>query len=51
MGIGAPRYDSLHIISLQKIFKLLGINPTILSAPRDNSLEIIDLEKIKIVKD
>ena len=44
MFLSAPRADSIEIISLQPVKKLIGINPMILSVPWDNSLDIVALK-------
>ena len=47
MGLSAPRADSLYIIALQPVKKLLWINPMELSDPWAHSLDIIDLQTAK----
>ena len=46
MGISASREDSLEIISLKPLKKVLGINPMSISAPSSDSLEIIALQTV-----
>ena len=46
MDINAPWDDSIEIIVLKPVKKLLGINPMGIIAPRDDSLEIISLQKL-----
>ena len=46
MGISDPRADSVEIIALHPVKKLVGINPMSLSAPWDDSLDIITLKTV-----
>ena len=46
MGLITPRYDSLEIIALQPVKKLVVINPMVLNSPWYNSLDIIVLKKV-----
>ena len=46
MGLSDPRSDSLEIIALQKVKKMIGINPIGISAPWANSIDIIDLKPV-----
>ena len=47
MSLSDPWADSLDIISLKPVKKLLEINPMGLSAPWDDSLGIIALQPVK----
>ena len=47
MGLSPPRADSLVIIALQPVKKLIGINPMGLISPGDDSLGIITLKPVK----
>ena len=46
MGLSAPRTNSLEIIALKPVKKLIRINPIILSAPWADSLDIISLNPV-----
>ena len=46
MFLSAPRDDSIEIISLKPVKKLIWINPMILSAPWDEYLDIIALNQV-----
>ena len=47
MGLSDPRADSIEIIVVQTVNKLIGINPMSLSYPWDNYPDIIALEPVK----
>ena len=47
MGLSVPRADSIYIIALQPVEKLIGINPMRLSDPCTYSLDIIALNPVK----
>ena len=46
MGFIAAIADSLEIIALQPVNKLIGINPMGLSSPMYDSIDIITLKKV-----
>ena len=46
MGLSALRADSLDIIALRPVKKLIRINPISLIYPWDDSLGIIDLNPV-----
>ena len=43
----SPWGESLVIIALQSVKKLLGINPMVCNAPGSRSLDIITLDQVK----
>ena len=47
MGISAPRANNFEIIALQKITRLIGINPMSLNEPWYESIDIIVLKPVK----
>ena len=47
MGLSAPFVDSIDIIALTPVLKILGIAPIGLSSPWDGSLLIIALQPVK----
>ena len=47
MGLSDPRSDSIEIIALQPVKKLIGINPMRLSSRWEESLDIIALKSVK----
>ena len=48
MGLIAPWFDSLDIIALQPVKKLLWVNRIGLSVPMENYLDIIAFQTAKI---
>ena len=48
MIISYPWADSIDIIALKIVTKILGINPTVLGAPRVDSLVIIAFQTAEI---
>ena len=51
MVFSSPRPDSIKIIALQKVEKLLGMNQMSLSEPWSESLDIIYFKPVKKTRD
>ena len=51
MVFSSPRPDSIKIIALQKVEKLLGMNQMSLSEPWSESLDIIYFQPVKKTRD
>ena len=47
MGLSDPRAESLEIIALKPVKKLIGIKPMSLSVPWADSIDIIALNPVK----